>query len=169
MSISLGADYDAFIMNFLRVNPKEDSVAVQITLDVPADLAFFSERLKKGDTLEFSIEARLKQGRIIMHDKQVGAYQKSYYIQYDPLTKQYLILDNAKPILINVNATYLLRTFVQNLQFEIGVELIKDKQYELIIDVQLYQSTDKPWKEKNLFFVSKEIIQPATFNYNFDY
>ncbi len=168
-TVAIAADYDAFIMNFLRVSPGHDKLVVQAALDVPKDLSFFKESLKKGSILQFSIEAELNQNRKFLHSKEVANYHKAFYIQYDPLTKQYVILDEHKPIIINHDPVYLLNTFVQNIQFEMNVELEKERDYELIIDVAILQINGKPWAEKNLFFVSKEIIQPASFYYEFTY
>lgn len=163
------SDYDAFILNSLRVTPLSNDVQVEMTLDVPVKNNIESE-LKNGKILKFLIDTTITQKQKIFFTKTISHYITEYYIHYDPLTLQFMVIDNTKTVIKNKNLTYLLDTFIHNLQFRIPVTLKNNKHYDMNISVSLTQDAKQPWIQENLFFLSSDdTIQPATFKYEFDY
>ena len=162
------SDYDTFILNSLRVNPFENVVNVEMVLGVPAKNNVEND-LKNGKILKFSIDTTVLQERSILPSKKLCSHLTEYFIRYDALTRQFMVISNAKITIKNTDITYLLQTLIHNLKFEIPIKLAKGKHYYLDMVVSLIQSVDQPWIQKNIFFLSDDIIQPATFKYEFDY
>ncbi len=163
------ADFDLFILNFIQVIPENDKVHVEMALDIPKDVSLFEESLKKGNLIVFALDCELSQDRMILPDKEISTFQKIYFFQYNHLTKQYTVTDKEKQVIINSNARYLLHALVQNINIEMKSDLKYDNTYNLEINVSLIQHNEKAWAENSLFFLKKDIIEPASFQYQFEY
>lgn len=177
------ADYDAFILNFLRVKPMDNKVHVDISLGSPKPIAL-EKALQEGQILKFSVEIELIRERFL-RNKSLLTYTKDYYLQYEPLARQFMIRERQhnisrhhavedqeedwKIILRNTDPYYLLETLVNNLHYQIPITLEHDKQYQMIINTHIKQIVGKNWTQKSLFFLENDIIQPAQFEYKFDY
>lgn len=162
------SDYDAFILNFLRVTPSNNAVLVEMVLDVPLQNNIESN-LKNGKILKFIIDTTISQKQSMFRSKIISESVAEYHIHYDPLTFQFLVIDNTKTVIKNTDLEYLLSTFIHNLQFKIPVTLENNHHYYMNINVSLTQKTAQSWLQTNFLFLSDKIVQPATFKYEFDY
>lgn len=162
------SDYDAFILNFLRVNPSYNEILVEMVLNVPVENNVEND-LKNGKILKFSINITISQERSILPSKRICTHLTEYYLSYEPLTRQFMVLDDTKAFIKNADARYLLQTLINSLKLKIPATLEENKHYYMEINVSLTQSTNQDWVQKNIFFLSGDIIQPATFEYEFDY
>ena len=162
------SSYDAFILNFLRVNPSDNMIQIEMALDVPAENNI-ENNLKSGQVLKFVIAVNVSKERNLLPSKTISEHIIEYYLRYDPLTRQFMVINDEKPSIQNTDAHYLLETFIKNFKFQITTQLKKNERYNIDIDVNLSQSANQPWVQKNVFFLADDIIQPATFEYDFDY
>ncbi len=162
------SDYDAFILNFLRVNPQNNFINIEMALGAPTKNNV-EQQLRNGQILKFIIDIAISHERTLLPAKEISRYSTEYYLRYDPLTRQYMVINEAKPSIRNTDANYLFKTLISNLNFKIPAMLSKNKHYIMNINVSIRQTTNQPWIQKNLFFLSDSIIQPATFKYEFDY
>ncbi len=160
-------DYDSFILNFLRVTPTQNIVSLEIALDRPSS-DLFESALKKGHILNFNVNVNLKRKRAFFSAKTVREYNTEYFLQYDPLTKLYSIR-HGDTHRINSDANYLFDTLLENIKLDIPTHLEKKHNYLIEIDVNLLKANTQQWADKNLFFLGKDIIQPASFQYEFSY
>lgn len=95
----LSADYDAFILNFLRVTPTENTLFIDMSLGTPKTISL-EKTLQKGHVLKFSVEISLIRERIFKN-KTITTHIKEYYLQYEPLARQFMIselLENTQTI-----------------------------------------------------------------------
>lgn len=177
------ADYDAFILNFLRVKPIENTLYIDMSLGSPKTVSL-EKTLKEGQILKFSIEMELIRERLL-RNKSILRYTKDYYLQYEPLSRQFMVQEsddsnnveynshknstNWNIILRNTDSQYLLETLVNNLHFQIPINLDHNKPYIMQIRTNIKQVIAKNWAQKNLFFLESDIIQPAQFEYEFIY
>lgn len=164
----LAKNYDAFILNFLRVNPMPEMVAVHMVLAIPSKHTM-EQNLQKGSILKFTILANLKKNRVILPAKNIQSKEISYYIKYDPLTRQYVILLEDKINLRGTDINHLFNTLIENITIEIPAKLIPESTYVLVLEVSIEHHTTASWMQKNLFLFLDTIIEPAIFEYEFDY
>lgn len=202
-----GADYDAFILNFLRVSPTAHTIKIDMALGTPKPFTL-EKNLTEGQVLRFSIETLLLRERFL-RNKNLGTFTKEYYLHYEPLTRQFMVseliteqnkttssslddvsLENTSSentsaentdisltnneqqwnvLLRNTDPHYLLETLVSNIHFQIPVNLEVSQHYILQFQTSIKQAVGKNFAKKNLFFPESDIIEPAQFEYKFDF
>lgn len=167
-NIAFAEDFDSFILNYQSVKPINDSVNVELVLDKPHN-SRIEQVLKQGIILKLSIDNEVYQKRMLLPAKLVSQLELIYYLRYDPLTRQYIIMQEAQTIAKNIDADFLLDVIIKHVNIVIPTKLEKGKEYKVLTKVQLLYSTNQPYVKNNLFFNSDKIIQPLDIVYDFKF
>ena len=91
----------------------------------------------------------------------------NYYLRYDPLTRQFSAIQDAKTIARNADSVFLLDVIIKHIQYEIPCTLEKNAKYTLHTKIDLVQSNAKSWLAPVDFIEADKVIQPFEFDYDF--
>ncbi len=162
------SDFDSFILTYQSVQPVNNAINLELVLDKPKDNQI-EKVLKKGIILKLSVNNFVYEKRLLLPSKLISQLELVYYLRYDPLTRQYTIMQEAQTIARNIDANFLLDVIIKNISISIPTKLIKNNDYTLTTKIQLSQSSNQPYIKNNLFFNSDNIIQPLEIVYDFKY
>lgn len=164
----MAKDYDAFVLNFLSVNPMQNMLVVHMVLDTPRQHTM-EQSLQKGAILEFSIIAEILEERFLLPNKDITSKTISYTIQYERLTRQYIIMHNGAVSMRGTNIINLFDTLIKNIEIKIPTKLTQNETYILELNISLDHHSTVAWMNKNLFLFLETIIEPTTYIYEFNY
>lgn len=162
------SDFDSFILNYQSVHPINNAINLELVLDKPTENQI-QKVLKKGIILKLSVNNFVYEKRLLLPAKLISQLEIVYYFRYDPLTRQYTVMQEAQTIARNLDANFLLDIIIKHISISIPTKLIKNKEYQLITKIQLNPSSNQPYIKNNLFFNSDNIIQPLEIVYDFKY
>lgn len=163
--VSFAQDYDSFVLTYQSVQVFEDNIAVELVFEQPKQHKVEAV-LKKGAILNLVIQTELAQKKFF-RDKVLTQHLLTYYLRYDPLTRQFSAIQDAKTIARNADPVFLLDVIIKHIQFEIPYQLEKNKKYTLHTKIDLMQSNTKSWLAPVDFIETDKIIQPFEFDYDF--
>lgn len=166
--ISPSKAQDSFILNYLSVNPQENTTDIHLVVLAPQADAV-EEALKKGLILKFNINFDIYEKRTFLTDKKISEKNIEYFLRYDPLTRQYMAIFNTQPPLRNANCAKLLQSLTKNIHTTIPVTYKKETEYALLISLEIEQHQHETWMKKNLFFVEQEIFPHFELEYLYYY
>lgn len=158
-------DYDSFVLSYQSVQVSDDNIAVELIFEQPKKHKFETV-LKKGAILNLVIQTDLVQKRFFK-DKFLTTHTLTWYLRYDPLTRQFSAIQDAKTIARNTDAVFLLDVIIKHVQFEIPWHIEKNAKYSLHTKIDLVQSNAKSWLSPVQMIESDKIIQPFEFDYDF--
>lgn len=158
-------DFDSFVLSYQSVQVLEDNIAVELIFEQPKKHKFETV-LKKGALLNLVIQTDLLQKRFFK-DKFLTTHTLTWYLRYDPLTRQFSAIQDAKTIARNADAVFLLDVIIKHIQFEIPWKIEKNTEYSLHIKIDLVQSNAKSWLSPVQMIESDKVIQPFEFDYDF--
>ena len=158
-------EYDSFVLTYQGVQVLEKSIAVELVFEQPKKHKLETS-LKKGALLTLVVETELLQ-KNFFRNKLVTAHTLTYYLRYDPLTRQFSAIQDAKTIARNADANFLLDVIIKNINFEIPYQTEKKSAYRLHTKIDLVQANTQSWLSPVLLIGSEKIIQPFEFDYDF--
>lgn len=158
-------DFDSFVLSYQSVQVLEDKIAVELVFEQPKKHKIETV-LKNGAMLTLIIQTDLVQKRFFK-DKFLTTNTLSYYLRYDPLTRQFSAIQDAKTIARNSDGVFLLDVIIKHIQFEIPWHIEKNTKYSLHTKIDLVYSGAKSWLSPVQFIESDKIIQPFEFDYDF--
>lgn len=158
-------DFDSFVLSYQSVQVLEDKIAVELVFEQPKKHKI-ETALKNGAVLNLVIQTDLMQKRFFK-DKFLTTHTLTYYLRYDPLTRQFSAIQDAKTIARNVDAVFLLDVIIKHIQFEIPYHLEKNTEYSLHTKIDLLHSGAKSWLSPVPLIEPDKIIQPFEFDYDF--
>lgn len=163
--VSHAQEYDSFVLTYQSVHVLEESIAVELVFEQPKKHKF-EAALKKGALLTLVIETELVQ-KNFFRNKLLTTHTLTYYLRYDPLTRQFSAIQDAKTIARNVDALFLLDVLIKHVNFEIPYQIEKNSAYRLHSKIDLVQANTQSWLSPVQFIGSEKIIQPFEFDYDF--
>lgn len=163
--VSYAQDFDSFVLSYQSVQVLDDKIAIELVFEQPQKHKFEAE-LKKGAMLTLVVQTDLAQKRFFK-DKLLTTYTQTYYLRYDPLTRQFSAIQDSKTIARNADAVFLLDVIIKHIKYEIPYQIEKNTKYTLHTKIDLVHANTKSWLSPVPFIESDKIIQPFEFNYDF--
>lgn len=158
-------EYDSFVLAYQSVQVFDENIAVEFVFEQPKKHKIEAV-LKKGAILNLVLQTELKQKKFFRNSV-IANHILNYYLRYDPLTRQFSAIQDAKNIARNADPVFLLDVIIKHIQFEIPCILEKDAKYTLHTKIDLVQSNTKSWLAPVDFIEADKIIQPFEFDYDF--
>lgn len=158
-------DYDSFVLKYQSVRAAENLVSLELVLEQPKQHNI-DAALKNGAILKlvFDIEVLEKK---FFRNKLATTASLSYYLRYDPLTRQFTAMQESKTIARNADADFLLNLLLQHIKIEIPCKLEQNVTYLVQTKVDLLQSNARSWFGTDMLIGPDKIIQPVEFEYEF--
>lgn len=163
--VGYAQEYDSFVLTYQRVQVLDESIAVEFVFEQPKKHKF-EAALKKGALLSLIVETELAQKKFF-RNKLLTTHTLTYYLRYDPLTRQFSAIQDAKTIARNADASFLLDVLIKHINFEIPYQIEKKSAYKLHTKIDLVQANTQSWLSPVQFIGSEKIIQPFEFDYDF--
>lgn len=162
---SYAQDYDSFVLTYQSVQIFEKNIAVELVFEQPKQHKIEAV-LKKGAILNLVIQTELAEKKFF-RNKVITKHILNYYLRYDPLTRQFSAIQDAKTIARNADSVFLLDVIIKHIQYEIPCTLEKNVKYTLHTKIDLMQSNAKSWLAPVDFIEADKVIQPFEFDYDF--
>lgn len=158
-------DYDSFVLKYQSVQAGSDRIFLEYVLEQPRQHSI-DTALKNGAIfkLQFDIEVSEKK---FFRNKIVTTAALSYYLRYDPLTRQYTAMQESKTIARNADANFLLNLLLQHVTIDIPCKLAKESAYFIQTKVDLVQTNARTWFGSEMLIGPNKVIQPIEFSYEF--
>lgn len=158
-------DYDSFVLKYQSVRAVSDRISLEYVLEQPQQHSI-DTALKNGAIFKLQFEIEVLEKRFF-RNKLVTTAALSYYLRYDPLTRQYTAMQESKTIARNADANFLLNLLLQHVTIEIPCILTKKNAYLVNTKVDLVQSNARNWFGSDMLIGPDKVIQPIEFSYEF--
>lgn len=162
---SFAQEYDSFLLSYQQVRVEDGVLRLELVLEQPKEHKI-SAALKNGAILKLTVETQVFEKKFF-RNKALTAGTLTYYLRYDPLTKQFNAMQEAKTIARNLDAEFLLNILIQHISIDIPYPFEANTDYLLKTKIDLVQSNAKNWLGQNMIFGPDKIIQPLEFDYEF--
>ena len=157
----------AFLLHSLNLTSSNNKNHLEAFIEIRNPL-HLQQGLTDGATINIEIEVGLEQIRFLLPNRSLAQFQLVYQLNFDPVTREYVILRPNLPVLRNRALPAVLELALSDLVIPLPSLTPQDHNanYAVSLTLAMYQTNIPAWLEKTLFFWSWEVIAKTTFRQN---
>lgn len=158
----------AFVLNSLSVVFQQGLTRLEAAIAV-SDPAPLQANLRDGAALNLQMDVLVEHPRMVLPDKTISQQRLLFQIRFDPLTREYILLQQAKPPVRQRRLAALLDGVLGDATIPLAPPaiLMPGEQYRVSITLAMRHADVPPWLERTLFFWSWDVIAPTTYTLDF--
>ncbi len=156
------ADFDTFVLQYSSARAEEGAVYLDVSLGLPPDDGI-EKSLKGGSVLKFTVSAEVSRERFLLPDKKAFSRDYIWYLRYDNLTRQYMMLEEARAAFRTRDLREMLDRLLGDIRLICAFRTEKGAGYRIGVTVSLTRESSAKWPEQSLLFMPKDVVKPLKF------
>lgn len=156
------ADFDTFVLQYADARAEAGAVHLDISLGLPPDNGIEAS-LKGGSVLKFTASVAIARARFVLPDKKVFSRDYIWYLRYDNLTRQYMMLEEARAAFRTPDLKEMLDRLLGDIRLVCSLNTEKGAEYRIAVTASLTRESSAKWPEQSLLFMPKDVVKPLKF------